>query len=245
MNLSSHQELLEKEYSLRRLRNPCYSLRAFSRDLNIGIASVSEVIQGKRKLSEDNLLKVAEKLSLSPLDVERLKGSETKAEEKEYLRLEEERFALISDWQHFAILNLAQTRGNRACPKWIAKRLCVSFIEARNAFNRLIALELISVTGKKMNRTTKPIITSFGIPSTALKKHHSQLIEKAKLSVFKDSLDKREIVSITMAIDPKKLPVAKRMISRFLKKLSNVLEVSPQKEVYNLNIQLFPLTQGE
>ncbi len=56
-------------------------------------------------------------------------------------------------------------------------------------------------------------------------------------------LEKREYTSITMAIDPKNIPRARRLIDRFQDKVVAILESGEPTEVYNMNVQLFPLTQ--
>jgi len=47
---------------------------------------------------------------------------------------------------------------------------------------------------------------------------------------------------MTMAIDPKNLPEAKKLIREFRKNLSVLLEEGTKTEVYDLNIQLLPAT---
>ena len=46
---------------------------------------------------------------------------------------------------------------------------------------------------------------------------------------------------MTMAIDPLKLPEAKKLISAFNRKMSRFLEGGDKKEVYELQISLFSL----
>jgi UV DNA damage repair endonuclease len=48
-----------------------------------------------------------------------------------------------------------------------------------------------------------------------------------------------------MAIDPKKLSVAKELIRKFQDDLSDLLESGNQTEVYRLSTHLFPLSKLE
>jgi hypothetical protein len=49
---------------------------------------------------------------------------------------------------------------------------------------------------------------------------------------------------MTMAIDPSKLPHARKRILEFMEALSDELELGDRTQVYQLGIQLFPLTVG-
>jgi hypothetical protein len=50
---------------------------------------------------------------------------------------------------------------------------------------------------------------------------------------------------MTMAIDPRKLPLAKTLIREFRFRLAELLETGNRTEVYNLNVQLVPVTKKE
>ena len=106
--MSECQKILLNELNIRKEKNAMYSLRAFARDLEIGSTSLSDVLSGKRLLSKKNLEKISETLSLSPLEIEFLKGelkgnyTARSAIEVERLQLEEDSFRLIADWYYFA-----------------------------------------------------------------------------------------------------------------------------------------------
>ena len=52
--------------------------------------------------------------------------------------------------------------------------------------------------------------------------------------------------SMTLAIDPKLVPIAIKEIRKFRRKLTKFLEsAAPAKEVYELSVQLFPISKGK
>jgi hypothetical protein len=59
------------------------------------------------------------------------------------------------------------------------------------------------------------------------------------------AFNERLITGFTMACDPTKIDVAKRAIFDFLSELSEQLSAERCTEVYQCNIQLFPLTKTE
>lgn len=121
------KNLLLTELAKRQTRNPSYSLRAFARDLNVGATTLSDVLADKRSLSKTNLQKVMDRLSISPMDQEKLwadyKSLAQRPEIDDRTYLDESIFRLIADWHYIAILNLAKIKDNHSNPQWIAERL--------------------------------------------------------------------------------------------------------------------------
>lgn len=241
---SAAKDFLTNEFVRRKRKNPHYSLRAFARDLGLNVASLSQTLAGKRDLSAQNKALVAEKLCLSPLEQSKL-GNKTKRSATVFDPIAEDRFHLMSEWYYFAILSLARIRRNRADAWWVAKRLGISAIEARAALERLQRLGYIKITRGKLVRTAAPLTTTNDVPSAALRKFNKQFLELAAKSIDRDTVDKRQTVTMTMAINPKRIPDAKQMVLEFRNRLCDFLEEGAQNEVYSLAIQLFPLTLTE
>ena len=55
-------------------------------------------------------------------------------------------------------------------------------------------------------------------------------------------VQERDISSMTLAIDRKKLQKAKELINKFKDDMEELIESNNPDDVYNLSIQLFPLT---
>ena len=75
--------------------------------------------------------------------------------------------------------------------------------------------------------------------------HLTQFLEKAVVSLEEDPIEERSITSMTMAIDPEKLPAAKKMIREFNQTLCQFLENGKRKRVYNLGVALYPIQKKE
>jgi uncharacterized protein (TIGR02147 family) len=95
----------------------------------------------------------------------------------------------------------------------------------------------LKATGKQLTTTTE-------ISDTAIRKNHHQGLELAQEALDSVPLELREFGAMTMAIDPKKIPEAKKMIINFRKQMAQFLEVDHQTEVYRLQMQFFPLTKN-
>ncbi|MBO9667554.1 MAG: DUF4423 domain-containing protein [Bdellovibrio sp.] len=241
------KSLLMQELTKRQTRNSSYSLRAFARDLDLGSTTLSDVLADKRSLSKTNLEKVMEKLLVSPLEREVLwskyKENHSRLEVTEELILKEDEFRLIADWHYLAILNLAKIPENKATPEWIATRLGISEEEAEHALERLLRMELLKKSRNRLVRTAKPIATSGDIPSAAIRKHHTQNLHLAEQSLHRDPVETRQFYSMTVAVNPEKLPLVKDIVIKARKKIGDLLEDGSLSEVYTFSFQLFPLTK--
>lgn len=230
-------------------RNPKYSLRSFAKQLEIPSGRLSELLSGKRRLTLSLVKKIAARLKLdegqrSALLREVIGTSmpALAANPRARLVLDEERFAVIADPIHFTILSLMRTADFRTDEQWIAKRLKSSPAEVRRALNRLKDLGVLRLAKGNWARTEQSLGTSDGPSSAALRISHRRSLEQAMSTIDGVAAELRDLFSITLAIDPRKLPQARARIRSFAESLEAFLEEGDRTEVYNLNIQLVPLS---
>lgn len=247
-------ERLLVEFEVRRAKNPRYSLRAFATSLGLSAGRLSEFLSGKRQLNRANSIKVASALALTPTETKIwLKNCGFSASREapirlsqkpvqNYVQLEDDQFHIIADWEHFAILTYLETDLEDKSEGAIASRLGINELTARLALNRLMRLGMVSKEGTQFQKETPPLSTTSDIASSALRKSHRQTLEQAMESLEKVPVELRDITSITIPTNMKKLALAKKLIKDFRRRLAAVLEDGEKTEVYNLNIQLVPLT---
>src|SRR4051794_37687938 len=106
---------LQTEYAKRRERRPRFSLRAFARELALPSGRLSELLSGKRPITPELGLRLADRLALAPDQREEFlrgvaaaRGGGATAG-PEFRQLSADAFHLISDWYHFALLHLTET----------------------------------------------------------------------------------------------------------------------------------------
>lgn len=225
------KEWLLGEFKRRKGKNAAYSLRSFSRAVQVSPGRLSEYLSGKRALSGKMALKIAARLGVQP------------QKNENFAVLEDEVFAAISDWQHYAILSLMETKDFRADEKWIAKRLGISPLEVRETLERLLRLGLAKSEKGKLSPTNENLATTDDVANAALRRSHQQSLEQAIDALESVDVELRDFSSITMAIDSSRLPLAKKAIRDFRRRLMRLLEAGVADEVYNLNIQLVPVTK--
>ena len=223
-----------------------------AQQLELPSGRLSEILSGRRRLTKPIALKISEKFSYTPERREAFlavvesvrKGAEITAyTESDYLQLSTDAFYVLADWHHFAILSLMELADFDRKPAVIASRLGISSVDARSSLDRMTRLGLVREVDGKLVKMSGNITTTHDIESAALKLSHKQNLELAAASLDDVEVSMRDITSVTMAIDIAKLPLAKEMIKKFRRQLSAFLESDLKNEVYNLNVQLFPLTK--
>jgi transcriptional regulator with XRE-family HTH domain len=239
-------DLLKKELEARSRKNPSYSLRAFARALRINAATLSLILNQRRKITPRTAAKLLKELDLKPyrkkeLIAQTLAGYDAGPDADEYPALAKEVFEAIGGWEHYAILALTEVKGFQSSSFWIAKRLNLPTDRVISALSRLESLGLIKKSGKQWKPTHKRFTFGFDVPNSTLRKAHREYIEKSLYSLDHHPVEARDFSGITLAIPKKRLPEAKERIKEFRRSLSEFLEEEGKDEVYRLNIQLFPL----
>lgn len=246
-------------------KNPAYSLRAFAKHLGLTPQMLSFVLNRKKNISVNSAAQIADRLNLAPedanffFDLVSLARTKTPSSKRmiesrlktylleappNYRNLEATKFKVISDWHHYAILELTQTKGFRFDAEWIARRLGIRSFEAEQALTRLIELELLEErTPGQWIRSELNMTATYGAPNAALRKLAKQYLEKSVLALESQSMEERDITNVTMSIDPTRLPKAKKMIEDFRRKLCAFLEQGERTEVYVFSPALIKITK--
>ena len=244
------QKLLKEEFQKRREKNQNFSLRSFARWLGTSPAQLSQMMSGKRPISAKSIKKFSQKLELSPFEKKELLAAalqdqtlqnELNAEKKKLL-LKEDQFHLIADWYHFAILTLSKLKTVQSDPRWIARELGISFQEANEALQRMVRLGILQLK-PKLKQISEPIEVTSEIPSEAIRKYHKQNLNLAaeKLETIPNAF--REFQSISLALSPQQMKSFKKLIDQFLEQASQLETPDKSKVIYNLNVQLFPVSK--
>lgn len=260
-----YRHCLEQELARRVEKNPRYSLRAFARALQVDPGNFSRFMAGKAFLSPGNTSKVLTQLNLDPDQQQQFLESVFKEQsQKRFIEpgirqqrrlteviaipnLELEIFRVIGDWYHPAILELTFCENFDSDPKWIAQQLGITPVEAGLAVERLLNLNLLQMDNGKLRKTDNMITNTKDrhITTPALRRLQKQILEKASVALEEVPIEQRNQASMTMAIDPDKIPLAKQMIGEFINQLCATLASGPNRQVYQFTTGLFPLQKKE
>lgn len=153
---------------------------------------------------------------------------------------------MISEWYHYAILELTYVSGFKSEAKWIAKKLSITVEEAKAATERLKRLGLLLEENGSLIKSSKFLTNLSSVNTSAAHQElQRQIIEKSLLAIDGCNQEEKDITSMTMAIDIANLPKAKEIIKKFRRELCALLEDGEQSQVYNLAIQLYPISNKQ
>lgn len=252
--------ILKEDFQKRKRINKRYSLRSYANFLDISPSSLSSILKAQRayptykisdffsKVSLDDKAQYEFMTSITHFQKDQKRKSKNN---KTHLNtpddlgklLESNKyFAMISEWEYFAFLNLIKLSDIKWNHQYFADRLNIQINRIDTVINNLLTFNLIEKDGPKYIRTSQKFYTSNNISSNALKKAHQNDIQLAIDAISKIDIHKRNISSRILPGCPKKLKKAEKIICDFKDNISKLMEEGNTTEVYQLSIQLFPLT---
>ncbi len=231
-------EILRNEYFRRCRENARYSIRSFAKQAGVSPGSMSELLSGKRPLSIKIADKIAAKIGL------RLRPKDAATISKDYQKISDDEYQLISDWYYLGILNLMKLKDFKSDVQWMAQRIGLSKVQVQDAIDRLSRLGLIENKNGRYRRVKKRLSIESDVPSSAIRESHRQRMHLAIQSLVDHSIHERDITGSVLAIPATRLPEAKQMIKEFRERFVDELEIDGKADtVLNLCIQLYPITK--
>lgn len=265
---NDYRVFLQDWYQFQKTNQAGFSHRAFLGRCGFKSSNLLVfVIEGKRNLSEKSIEKFIKGLKLTKRKAEYFKtlvhfNQETDSQTKErYFRhlirlkklnniklVNEDEYEYFSSWYHPIIRELIEHPSFEGNPDWLAKVLdpAITRDEAQKSLALLEKMELIKKDKKEdsYKKTKRFLKTADEVISHTIKNYHKNLLKISQTKIDEVKSTKRDISSLTLAINSKNLPVLKKAIYKFYDDIFKLLSNQEDfDEVYWLNIQLFPATQ--
>lgn len=243
-------KVLQQRLSTIQKKNPSFSMRSLARKLNVNSGALSLIMNGKRNISEDFALRMADALELSEkersLFLSYFEFKKNLKKEVEAKVLSSDVLSRLPEWYHFAILSLVKLDNFILTAESASLRLGISMEEATSGISFLLEQNLLSkdqATGALV-RTSAFFKTPDNVPNDYLKEIQANNLRMGIESIFQDAVEIRDFTAMTMAIDTDKLPQAKELIRKFQQEISLMLEHGEKKEVYKMVVGLYPLSRS-
>jgi uncharacterized protein (TIGR02147 family) len=244
---------LREDFSKRQRANRAYSLRAYARDLGMPASTLSQVLLGNRPLPLKCTSRVVERIRLNArertlftdslgkkhvlLDQIRLSASDDR------FILDETYYQIIAEWEHYAALMLFDCDRFPRTEEAIRGRLGLTRLRSQVVVGNLLKFGMLSRDpGGKLERTHPRFRTTEDVASQALRASHRESLEIAQKKLEDVAVELRDFSSMTMAVDPRRIPEAKAVIREFRQKLFELLKAGKRTEVYQVAIQFYPMT---
>jgi uncharacterized protein (TIGR02147 family) len=172
--------------------------------------------------------------------------SQKKVPRVRYEPMAQDDFHLIADWTYFAILSLLELPECRFEVNWIASRLGISETRAEECMIRLQHMKIVADVDGVWKQVRQPLKADLTESTPVTRKFHKGVLARAAKTIDSVPIDVRDYSAMTFAMDPALVPYAVKRIRHFRRELVEELErADVPKEVYQVAIQLFPLSKKE
>ncbi|MGE4134017.1 MAG: TIGR02147 family protein [Bdellovibrionales bacterium] len=243
------------------------STRKIAKSSSVSESYLSMVLNGTRRLSIEQLDKLATALKLersehsylqwlitvtdadSPEDqLEALKKIQRFRQYQNLNPLEIETYRYLQHWYHVAIRELAQLPDFQLDPKWIQSRLRykVSLGEIKSAVDFLVEHGFLSSSGEgKVAKPEKLVQCKTGVLKPALTKFHSEMLMLASNSITEVPSEERNISAYTCALPEDQLAAARLILEEARAKIVALSQAheSNSDQVFHFGFLAFPLTK--
>ncbi|MGH9838782.1 MAG: DUF4423 domain-containing protein [Blastocatellia bacterium] len=208
---------LQAELARRCLANPQYSLRSFALHLGIDHSTLSQLLRGKRALTEKTIAKLGGRLGLASEEIaafvaqERLIAAGDSAASLEIRQLTMDTVSVLSDPTHRSILELMRLDEFTPDSRWIARVLNLTVDEVNVAVTRLAHLGLLEMAdhNRWVNKSGETASSNSDFSHMAIERL-AERVRRLSASVVHDA--PVEAVSTRIVINSDQMRIVKELI---------------------------------
>lgn len=224
---------------------------------------ISMILSGQRSLSASNaqllsyamgLSERAEEFFLLLVDLAHLENSEKQMElvakiethfkNGIFKEIPDQGFEYLRKWYYPALRELVTLKNFQDKPEAISALLGIGIADAKDARTLLLELGFLHKKNGKLERREPSLHAPDFIQPIVMANYHLQMLEKS-FNALSLPREHRYFDNLTFGVPKKLLPEIRELMRRWIRELDILVESYPQKdEVYQLNLQLFSLTQG-
>ena len=256
---------LHEFYEARRAEDDFFSYRFMARKVGMDHGYLVKLLQQKVHLAEGHIEKFIEFCGLEGRDAEYFKTlvhfNKSKNPDEtgilfeklmamagiETHTVEKDQFEFYTAWYHSAIRALlghlkfsgdCEDLGKRLSPPVVGKQV-------KESISLLERLKLIRRNTEGEYAPTESLITTgANLQAAAVRQFQREMIKLAEESLVRHPKDQRDISTVTLSLEAADLEEIRHRISALRQSIMNMAAKATRPDsVYQLNVQLFPLSQ--
>lgn len=244
--------------------NPAFSMRAFARQPSLGISSssfMSNLLQGKRNLTQHLRLKFSKALKLEPHEAEYfdflVQFNQAKSlEEKNYFfshlskhrgsrakLLAGHQLQFFSKWYHTVIWNYFGLQKAEREPARIAKHLSggITPEQVQESLDLLLEMDLIKKLANGYAVSDRHIVSEKLFMGPMARSYHREFQRLAGEAMEQIPADRRQYNVLAFSVSDKGFSAIRQRIASFTQEVREIIDRDEgMNQVNILNIQLFP-----
>jgi uncharacterized protein (TIGR02147 family) len=270
MKTDSPGSILKKYLQAKQAEDRRYSLRRLAKEVELSPTHISHILNDKKPLTHTAAIGIITRLHMTPewanmlyratlrsdayspevrrvLEQGALAAAQVGTTQVHLHPVANENFELLSKWYNLAILELTYCKDFKSNTRWMAQRLNISPEEVKISVAQLLkAGLLVKTVDGKLKKSKAKIEFSTPRSESAIRNFHESMIERARIALQNPkyaAFKKRTITGLTVPVSPKRFEEAEERIQKFLADMISLLSADGDcDEVYQCNIQFFPLT---
>lgn len=268
---SDYRKFLQEFYELEKSLDSSFSYRVFAAAVGMDASLLLKILQGKRHISSkciDVFVKffrfkdakaeyfremIAYGKAKNDEDVRRHFETLQKMRPAASRELDEARYRYFQQWYYpmirsaLDVFNYRGTQDAAALGECCIPKLSASQVE--NAVDALLQLGLAHARNDgRVVPTEAHLKTMEHWLSACISDYQSSIAELAGKSIQNTPKEKRDISTLTMALDSQQIDKIREILAKTRKAIVNVVNAMPPQicdSVYQLNFQLFPMMKKE
>jgi uncharacterized protein (TIGR02147 family) len=228
--------------------------------LELSPSALSEFFSGKLAFSEERVIQISKKIELSHaqlehwIDLIRMENAPSMADREVAAIKVKARgssgkgsisldlFQVVSDWHHYALLEIIEIDAKYQDHKAAAKALGLDVKTVKESWERLIQVGLAEKNDGQYKSTCLATFAGEDIPSAALRNYHAGLISKSLIAQEEEPMGKKDFLSVIFSFKSSDLQAIKDEFYKFQIDLLNRYSQKKNKDsVYCFSSQLFSL----
>lgn len=235
-------QIMNEAFESARSRNKSFSLRSFARVLGVSPGFLSEILRNKRDIRPERAVEVAERAKVPEQALRRLRvlALDEPGDDHHYV-LTGKDVQLLTDPVYYRVLSAFEVLPRPCTQADILKLLGGDTVRLSGTVELLCRLELIEKDGDELFWLGRNVKTTEDVPSDQIRAFHRETIGEA-IDSLALPVDEREITTVIFAGAEGLMPTAKKDIRKFRELLVESMEGKPTDRVYQLSIQLVPVS---
>jgi uncharacterized protein (TIGR02147 family) len=270
-NYFNYRIYLRHMFDFMRVQNRKFTTRKLCRDINLSSGHLSDVLSGRRDLSQSTFNKLATQFKLSEtdqsflwhlvlfndaVDLESRGAAFRKISRFNKFKIrhgaELNRHQLLTAWYYTAIMQLTKLPNFQLDPHWIKAKLRskVTINQIKDAISFLLENKFIQVDSNgKISGHEKLLRSDSELLRLGMANAHHDFMELAGEAIYTIPRDERHLLLYTLAISQSDFIKIRNLLESTLAEVRNIAANSgvkgPSDSVYSVALYALPLTESK
>ena len=251
-----YREQILAIYERRTQRNSAYSLTAFARDLNIGVSTLSMILNKKRGLSFKSATRIANLLGFCEIEKKtflssvlfyssRLQPIREQNHSSDPLpkNISPKGLPFNLNWRHLALREMVALPHFEYRAEWLAEKLSLSEENALAIWNDCLQSSLIVLNDEGKFCASEHLVFGEQGPSQTIRTLHKDLLNKA-IEKIDLPFSERSLSVVLITVSERQYDEVKRLVSNFNTEMSRAIKINDletKDRVLCVGTQIFSL----